>query len=284
MRLGFNLLLWTTHVRDEHAPLFDRLKTTGYDGVEIPIFEGDVGHYAALGKRLADAGLAATSVTVMPPGRDSIAADPALRQGALDHIRWAVDRSAALGSSLLCGPFHQPLGEFSGQGPTASEKSWCAETHKAAARHAAAAGVALSIEPLNRFECYFLNTTKDAAALVAAVDEPNYGYLFDTFHSNIEEKSLPGAIRDTAGAFNHVHISENDRGTPGAGHIDFAGVFAALGGIGYDGWMTVEAFGQALPDLAAATKIWRPLFDRPEEVYEGAYTLMRQGRDAARRG
>jgi D-psicose/D-tagatose/L-ribulose 3-epimerase len=138
------------------------------------------------------------------------------------------------------------------------------------------------VEPLNRFECYILNTAAASAALVAAVDEPNYGYLYDTFHFNIEEASLTDAIHATAPAIGHVHISENNRGVPGSGHIDFAAVFAALHAVGYDGWMTVEAFGQALPDLAAATKIWRPLFDCPASVYQNAYRLMRDGWDLAR--
>ena len=64
---------------------------------------------------------------------------------------------------------------------------------------------------------------------------------------------------------------------PGRGHIDFAGTFAALKAIGYDGWLTVEAFGQALPDLAAATRIWRPLFETEAQVYEEAIRLIRLG-------
>ncbi len=213
----------------------------------------------------------------MPTGKSAIAADAAERALAFDHLKWAIDCTAALGGNVLCGPFHQPLGEFSGTGPTEVEKSHCIEVHKQAAQYAARGGIALSVEPLNRFECYFLNTARDAQALVERVDEPNYGYLYDTFHFNIEEKSLTEAIRATAPAINHVHISENDRGTPGAGHVDFAAVFAALKHSGYDGWLTVEAFGQALPDLAAATKIWRPLFLEPEDVYQGAFRLMREG-------
>ncbi|MBV9531574.1 MAG: sugar phosphate isomerase/epimerase, partial [Bradyrhizobium sp.] len=120
---------------------------------------------------------------------------------------------------------------------------------------------------------------RDAQALVDRVDEPNYGYLYDTFHFNIEEKSLREAIRLTAPAINHVHVSENDRGIPGTGHVDFAAVFDALKESKYDGWLTVEAFGQALPDLAAATKVWRPLFVTAEDVYQGAFRLMREGRD-----
>ena len=279
MRLGFNLLLWTTHVVDEHVPLFDRLKQTGYDGVEIPLFEGEVSHFKRLGRIVKDAGLAASAVTVVPTGKSAIAAAAAQRALALDHLKWAIDCAAALGANVLCGPFHQPLGEFSGIGPTEAEKSHCVEVHKRAAQYAARSGIELSVEPLNRFECYFLNTARDAQALVNRVGEPNYGYLYDTFHFNIEEKSLPEAIRTTASAINHVHISENDRGTPGTGHVDFAAVFDALKQSKYDGWLTVEAFGQALPDLAAATKVWRPLFDMPEDVYQGAFRLMQEGWD-----
>jgi D-psicose/D-tagatose/L-ribulose 3-epimerase len=277
MKLGFNLLLWTTHVVDEHVPLFERLKATGYDGVEIPLFEGDVAHYARLGRNLKDAGLGSSAVTVLPSGKSAIATEATTRSLALDHLKWAIDCTAALGADVLCGPFYQPLGEFSGLGPTEVEKSHCVEVHKQAAQYAAKSGAHLSVEPLNRFECYFLNTARDAESLVNRVAEPNYGYLYDTFHFNIEEKNLVEAIRTTARAINHVHISENDRGAPGSGHIDFGSVFGALKHAGYDGWLTVEAFGQALPDLAAATKVWRRLFVMPEDVYVGAFRLMKEG-------
>jgi D-psicose/D-tagatose/L-ribulose 3-epimerase len=243
------------------------------------LFEGEVSHYMRLGRMVQDAGLTSSAVTVLPTGKSAIAAEAAERALALDHLKWAIDCTAALGANVLCGPFHQPLGEFSGIGPTEAEKSHCVEVHKGAAQYAAMSGIELSVEPLNRFECYFLNTARDAQALVDRVDEPNYGYLYDTFHFNIEEKSLPEAIRLTAPAINHVHISENDRGIPGTGHVDFAAVFDALKESKYDGWLTVEAFGQALPDLAAATKVWRPLFVMPEDVFQGAFRLMRKGWD-----
>ena len=158
MKLGFNLLLWTTHVVDEHVPLFDRLKAVGYDGVEIPLFEGEVRHYSRLSRNLKDAGLAATAVTVMPSGKSAITADAAERMQALDHLKWAIDCTAALGGDVLCGPFHQPLGEFSGVGPTEVEKSHCVEVHKQAAQYAAKSGIKLSVEPLNRFEMLFPRT------------------------------------------------------------------------------------------------------------------------------
>ena len=282
MKLGFNLLLWTIHATDDHLGIMQSLKDTGYDGVEIPMFMGDPAHFRALGRRIADMGLLATGIGVMPGGGKScISPDASERQAALDHLKWLIDCTHALGGTLTSGPFHQPLGEFSGMPPSAEELSRLVAVHKSAAQYAATAGITLAVEPLNRFECYILNTAAAAADLTTRVGEPNYGYLYDTFHFNIEENSVAGVIEATAPAIKHVHISDNTRGVPGAGHIDFAAVFRALRKANYDGWMTVEAFGSALPDLAAATKIWRPLFDSPEDVYRAGYRLMRDGWDAA---
>jgi D-psicose/D-tagatose/L-ribulose 3-epimerase len=283
MKLGFNLLLWTSHVTDADWPIIEKLQATGYDGVEIPLFEGDVGHYEKLGKRLAAAGIKSTGIGVMPgSGKSAISADKAERAAALEHLKWLINCTAAIGGDIAAGPFHQPLGEFSGAGPTADELARCAEVHRAAADYAAPLGITLAVEPLNRFECYVLNSAAQAAALVKQVGAANYGYLYDTFHFNIEEDSITAVIPQTIRQITHVHISENNRGVPGAGHIDFQSVFNALKQSGYDGWMTIEAFGAALPGLAAATKIWRPLFARYEDVYEKGYTLMRTGWDRAR--
>ena len=91
MLLGFNLLLWTTHVTDEHFPLFGELKRAGYDGVEMPIFEGEPEHFARIGRVVRDEGLRCTGVTVLPDAAHSaISADPAVRQGAAERLRWAL--------------------------------------------------------------------------------------------------------------------------------------------------------------------------------------------------
>jgi D-psicose/D-tagatose/L-ribulose 3-epimerase len=276
VKLGFDLLLWTTHVTEQHYPILDEIKAAGYDGAEIPIFEGRVEHFQKLGQHLKDAGLESTGIAVIPAG-NAISPDASERQKALDGLKWLSDCTAALGAEIFAGPVHQQLGVFSGRGPTADEVKWCADVHKAAAQYAAQSGISISVEPLNRFECYFLNTMEQATELVKSVDEPNYGYLFDTFHTNIEENDVPALIRKTAGAINHVHITENNRGVPGAGHIRFQPIFDALRQSGYDGWLTVEAFGSALPDLAAATKIWRRLFGSESDVVNGAIKLMREG-------
>jgi D-psicose/D-tagatose/L-ribulose 3-epimerase len=91
--------------------------------------------------------------------------------------------------------------------------------------------------------------------------------MYDTFHANIEEKNIAQTIAGIADVVIHVHVSENDRGTPGTGHVPWEETYRALRKIGYDGWVVIEAFGRALPDLAAATRVWRDLFPNAAEVY-----------------
>ena len=267
MKTGMNLLLWSTHITEDQFHLFETMKKTGYDGVEIPIFEGDVAHFLKVGAELGSQGLECTSVTVATEDANPISPDKSVRAKAVDYLKWAIDCSAALGSGILCGPFHQPLGVFSGQPPTEDERARAVDVHRVAAAYAQSAGVRLAIEYLNRFECYFLTTLADAAAYVKRVGHPAFGTMYDTFHANIEEKDGPGGLRQAGDAVIHFHVSENDRGTPGSGHVPFLEIFRSLHAIGYDGWLTIEAFGRALPDLAAATKVWRDFFPNEKEVY-----------------
>jgi D-psicose/D-tagatose/L-ribulose 3-epimerase len=276
MLLGFNLLLWTPSVTEAVFPLFARLKAAGYDGVELPLFDGTPDHYRRVGEAVRDAGLRCTGLVIIPDAaRDCASADPAARAAGLAHLRWAIDCLQAAGGEVLCGPFYQPLGVFSGAPPTPDELARVAEVHRAAAAHAAAASIRLAVEPLNRFECYLLNTVEASARLVDAVGLPNYGILYDTFHANIEEKDPVGVIAPQIARINHVHLSENDRGTPGRGHIPWASTFAALRAGGYDGWYVIEAFGRALPEIAAATRVWRDFFPSEDEVVQSGQDFLR---------
>jgi D-psicose/D-tagatose/L-ribulose 3-epimerase len=276
MKTGMNLLLWTTHVTADHFPILAKLKKTGFDGVEIPIFEGDVEHYQKIRRELDNQGLACTTVGLMTPEANPIAPDPALRQAAVERFKRLIDWTATLKAELMAGPFHSPLGVFSGAGPTEDEKKRGADVLRQAAEIAQKAGVKLAIEYLNRFECYFLTTAADARALVKRVNHPNFRMMYDTFHANIEEKNISEAIAGCADSFIHVHISENDRGTPGTGHVHWDETFQALRKAKYDNWLVIESFGRALPDLAAATKVWRDLFPAAAEVYTQGLRFMKE--------
>jgi D-psicose/D-tagatose/L-ribulose 3-epimerase len=277
MKLGFNLLLWTPHVTAEHEPILRALKKTGYDSVEIPIFEGTPDHYARLGELLARLGLEPTVVSALGPGHNPLSPDKAQQAAAAARAKWTIDCTTALGAKVLGGPMHSEIGYFSGAAPTPAERKRALSFHRRAGDHAAKKKVVMAVEALNRFECYFLNTMEQLASYVEEVNHPAIAGMYDTFHANIEEKDPVGAIKIIGPHLAHVHISENDRGTPGKGHVPWAETYKALKKVKYDGHMTIEAFGSAMPALAAATRVWRDFAPTPEEVYKLGYKCMKQG-------
>ncbi|MBV9123024.1 MAG: sugar phosphate isomerase/epimerase, partial [Planctomycetes bacterium] len=158
MKTGMNLLLWTTHLTAEQFPILGKLKKAGFDGVEIPVFEGDAHHFKTIRKELDNQGLGCTTVTIVNEQANPISPDAAVREAAVERLRWAIEMTGILGGELIAGPFHSPLAVFTGAGPTADEKKRAADVLRRVAEEAQKAGVKLAIEYLNRFECYFLNT------------------------------------------------------------------------------------------------------------------------------
>jgi len=274
MKLGMNLLLWSGELNDEIIPVLESLKTMGFDGVEVPIFNLDL-DYAAWGARLDDLGLDRTAVTVRNAPDNPISPDAAIREAGVVANQKTLDCCQALGATHLVGPFHSAIGEFTGVGPTEDEWKWGVECMRRMAEHAGDTHVILGVEPLNRFELYFLNSLEDGSRFVKEVNHPNCQLLFDTFHSNIEEKDVGQSIRDYRDVIGHVHISENDRSTPGHGLVRWAEVFDAVHDVQYDGWMTIEAFGMALPELAAATKIWRRMYETETQLARDGLEFMK---------
>jgi D-psicose/D-tagatose/L-ribulose 3-epimerase len=282
VQIGFNLLVIGGAIGPADHRVLESLKRHGYDGVEVPVMGGTAADCAALGRVLDDLGLARTFTTVIPdPDSSPMSADPAIRARARDRLAWAVDCGHALGATVMGGPYHSPLGVFSGSGPTEDELANLAEALHWAAGRAQGAGIHLSIEAVNRFECYALNTMAQAEALRARVGHPNFGFMYDTFHANIEERDPIGVIGAHAAGITHIHISENDRGIPGRGHIPFPAILRAIRATGYDGWLTVEAFGRSLPDLAAATRIWRDMFPDLDTLFAESIALIRREWEAA---
>jgi D-psicose/D-tagatose/L-ribulose 3-epimerase len=253
----------------------------GYDGVELPVFTPDTKKFTAWGQRLDGLGLERTAVTIRGPEDNPISQDARVRTRGVDAMKGALDSCRAAGCTHLVGPYHSALGIFSGAGPTADEWRWGAESMRAVAEHAGQVGVTLGVECLNRFETYLLNSHSDLARFVRDVNHPRCRAMYDTFHANIEEKSVADAIRSCADVLVHVHISENDRSTPGKGGVRWDETFDTLRDVGYDGWLMVEAFGLALPEIAAATKIWRRMYDSEMQLARDALSFMK--REVARR-
>ena len=275
MKYGMNLLLWATAVDESHDGILEQIKEIGYDGVEVPIFEHDAAAFQRLGGKLDELGLERTAVTVSTGDANPISPDSSVRAEAVTRLKGAVDMCELVGAPMLCGPYHSALGEFSGAMP--SEEEWAngKATLREVADYAGEKGGTLVLEYLNRFELYFLNSAADCARFVREVDHPNLRMMYDTFHANIEEKDITEAVKSCIDVCAHVHISENDRSTPGSGGVDWDTSFAALKEVGYEGWMVVEAFGLALPDLAAATKIWRRMYESEQQLATDALAFMK---------
>lgn len=280
MKTSMNVLLWTSHLTTEQFPLLEKVKKFGFEGVELPMFDGTEEHFAAVGKEVKRLGLGCTGVTVMTPEANPVSPEAPVRQAAAERLRWAIRSCANAGGNVLCGPIHSALGIFTGAGPTDEERKRCADVIASVADEAKSHNVRLAIEYLCRFEAYVLTTAKDTIDMVKAINHPSVGLLYDTFHANIEEKNPVAALEACMPYLAHFHVSENDRGTPGRGHVPWDATFAVLRKHNYNGWLTIEAFGRAMPEIAAATRVWRDFFNSPDEVCIEGLALMNRLRRA----
>ena len=276
MTPGMNLYLWTDRLQSCHQVLLEQLRAMGYGSLEVPVlYCDDEADYSSAAAWFDALGLTRSTAAALGPGVNPASPDASVRAAALESLTRMIGCTAALGAHRLVGPLHSSLGVFTGSPPTADEWCWSVDTLRAAGERAAAAGVELAIEPLNRFECYLLNDQRRGAEYVRAVGLPNVGLLYDTFHAHIEEKDPAAALDDVYGELMHVHASENDRSTPGQGQVRWHETLSVLKRRGWDGVLMVEAFGMSLPALAAATRIWRPMFESPEQLARDAVRFLR---------
>lgn len=262
MRLGINTVVWGDAVGPDVVARFGWLRELGYDGVEVPILAPETIDVALIRDALAGSGLACTASTALPAGASLLEADE--RETGLAFLRDCLAIAGALGAAVLCGPLYAPVGQHR-HAPTGEEREHFVAAMRELAPDADRLGVRLAIEPLNRFETGFLNTVDDGVRLVERIDRPAVGLLADTFHMNVEERAVPAALRRALPALSHVHLSANDRGTVGTGHLPWREIAAALQDGSYDGWVVFETFAGHIPQLAQATAIWRPLIDSPDQ-------------------
>jgi D-psicose/D-tagatose/L-ribulose 3-epimerase len=266
VKFGVNLLIWTANFDASHLPLFPRLREAGFDGVEVLMFKGRDFAAGALRSGLADTGMESTICSVMVDGLSLIADDAAVRAKAVEQLRENIAVTAEVGAKIIAGPMYAPVGYLAGRRRTEDEWKRAVDCWQQLGPWLTQHDVAAAIEPLNRFETFFLNTAGDAVRFCDEVGHPNVGILYDTFHANIEEKSIADGVRTVARHLKHLHTCENDRGTPGSGHVEWDAIFEAIRDTGYDGWLTIESFGANIPEIAAAAAIWRDLAATPEAV------------------
>jgi D-psicose/D-tagatose/L-ribulose 3-epimerase len=274
-KVGFNLLLWTSYVSEKMNTMASRLKETGYDGVEIAMAETADKPYKNFGKFLKSIDMQVSAVLAVGKEENPISESGQVREKATDKLKWAVDRANDLGAKVICGPMHSAFASFSRRPPSDDEYKRSAEVLHKAGEYAAASNVVFAVEAINRFECYLCNTAAQLKKLIDLTDHSNIKPMFDTHHANLEEKKFTSSLRLLKGSLAHVHISENDRGTPGDGHINWDDVFSTLASINYTGWLTIESFSRSDVDFANAINVWRE-YSKPWDVATNGFAMIKR--------
>jgi D-psicose/D-tagatose/L-ribulose 3-epimerase len=282
MKLAMNMLLWTDDITEPSRwPLLEQIAEAGYDGVEVPVFSLDPEPYRALGARLAELELTALALTAPMPDANPISPDAGVRRAADGRGRRALECAAGVGAEIVAGPFQAAPTVFSGSAPTEEEREWARVAVRALCEAADPLGITLALESLNHFEHYLTTTAAETAALCRAVAHPRCGMLYDTFHAHMEEKDVRAAIRGAADVLAYVHLSESDRSTPGSAQVNWEATFATLHEVGYDGWFTIEAFGNRHPVLTRQMRSWRRRFDSEQKLLTEGNRFVRQAWAAA---
>jgi len=266
MPFGVNLFLWTAAYTDNEVGLISKVKEIGFDVVEIPLDFLDAISVEKTRRALEETGLQVTGCAVVGERRDLISDSAEIRKEAFEYFARCLRLLSSWGGTVLCGPSYSAVGKLTGTARTMEEWKRAVSGLKELSKVAEDQGVRIALEPLNRFETYFLNTAEDAVNLVQEVGSPYVGIHLDTFHMNIEEKCLYEAIKKAGPYLYHFHTCENDRGTPGEGHVEWDDVFQALREVNYQGALVIESFVPGVKEIARAASIWRALAPSSEHI------------------
>jgi D-psicose/D-tagatose/L-ribulose 3-epimerase len=276
MKFGVNTFIWSATFDPSHFELLPTIKEAGFDGVEVPLLHPHAFRAKEIRKAAEANELEVNACSVLVDGLSLISDDASVRRSAVRQLQDIAKAAGEAGVGIVCGPLYSPVGYLPGRRRTNDEWKWAVEGLQAVGDTLTANNVTFAVEPINRFETFFLNTAADAAQLAKEVGHPKIGILFDTFHANIEEKNIADGYRTVGPYLKHVHTCENDRGIPGSGHVEWKEVFQALRELKYDGWLTIESFGFGLRELSAAASIWRDIERTPESIaFEGVKFLRR---------
>ncbi|WP_210440279.1 sugar phosphate isomerase/epimerase family protein [Nocardioides xinjiangensis] len=274
--IGVNTWVWTSPLTDaDVADVLRRIADMGFDAVEIPLENAGDLSVPVVADALAETGLTPCVVGAMAPGRDLV--DASCVADTQDYLRACTDFAAGIGARSVCGPFYASTGRV-----------WRMDADQRAAAyddlranlapvvdHAAARGVRLGVEPLNRYETSLINTVDQALTALEPLLGDGLGLALDSYHLNIEERSSADAIRAAGAHLAHVQVCGSDRGAPGGDQTDWPQLVAALDEVGYDGPLVIESFTADNASIATAASIWRPLAPTQDELARDGLTFLR---------
>lgn len=277
IRFGASSFIWVSPFSNDTLDLIDKVADMKFDFIEICIEDPARIDPERIKKRLQKADIRPLVCGAFGPNRDVSADDPAIRENGKRYIRQCIDIAADLGSTMVAGPMYSATGKTALASPEKrlQQWAWAAGNLGEVADHAASSGVRLAIEPLNRFETDLVNTVEQGIDLVERIGRENVGLLLDTFHMNIEEHSVPEALRLAGKHLFHFHACANDRGIPGKDHLPWPAIKQALADIGYAGPWVIEAFNPSITEIARAVSLWRPFARDQDDIAREGLTFLR---------
>lgn len=259
--MGIEIFYFMDRWSDDQAAHFHLARRCGYDGVEISLMSGSHIDPARVRSRLDEHGLSIVCSTGLDESTDISHPDPAVRRSGVEYLKRCLETAGALGSPILGGVVYAPWFAFPDAGDLEPYRRRSAESLREVAVAADAVGVDLCVELLNRFETYMLNTVDQGNAFLDLIGHPSVKIELDTFHMNMEEADLAGAIRETGDRLGHFQCAANNRAMPGRGHIDWDAIATALDDVSYSGWVVVETFPDPSVETGRSTHAWRPLVE-----------------------
>ncbi len=276
--IGITSWIWTSPLTTDRFPeIAQHVARLGFDLLEVPIEgTGDLDYKKAAGV-VKDLGLSTSVCAAMSPDRDLLHADASVRATGMAYVKHCIEAAQTLGATNVVGPLYSAVGRT--WQATADERKKDIDLLvgelKDLAGFAGERGVVICVEPLNRFETSFLNLASQAIEVVDRVGHPACGLLLDTFHMNIEERSIGDAIRSAGPRLKHLHACENDRGAAGTGHVPWDEVVQACRSINYQGPAVIESFTSAVKSIARAAAIWRPLAETQDGLAQDGLRFLR---------
>ena len=266
MRYAVHAYAWTSSWSNDDLGIIDHAAALGLDAVEIPLMELDAVDPEAIRGRALRAGVELITSVACAEDTDPSSEDDGVREAARDFLLGCVDATAAMGATVFTGVTYSALGRRLARRPDAADMKRAAEVLHEVAVHAAARGVTVGIEPVNRYESFLVNTAGQAFELMELIGERNVGIHLDAYHMNIEEDDFRTPVELVAEHLLHFHLSESHRGVPGRGTVDWKAIMGALGDAGYDGYVGLESFAEVSDAMRGATCIWRDLAPSSDEL------------------
>ena len=259
--IGISSFVLASPFTDDDTHFFEYARDIGFEVFEVCVEDPARLSAAPLIAAAERTGLQVSVCGAFGPDRDVSHEEPDRRARGVQYLKGCIDLAAAVGSPHVAGPMYSATGKARLLAPDQRRQqwAWAVESLRQVADYAGERGVRLAIEPLNRFETDLVNTVEQGLDLCARTGRANVGLMLDTFHMNIEEKSFTAAMTSAGDRLFHMQVAENDRGTPGRGHVPWDEVFAALDATGYDGSIVIESFLPTVAEIARAVSLWRPV-------------------------